>query len=168
MKKMVAVTCVFALTACAEVDTSQISMGGVAGAIVGGVAGGMVGAKFGGGLGETLFTAAGVVIGAGVGYEAGNILYPSDQMAYDENARRALSYASNGTVNQWDNPETGNGGIFTPTNSYQTADGRSCRDYRATLALREEGRDTGVIAHQEGTACQQADGSWRSVKENFG
>lgn len=168
MKKFVAVSCVVALTACAEVDMEQMSAGGLAGALVGGLAGGMVGAEFGGGLGQTIFMVTGVGIGASVGYEAGDMLFPSDQAAYDNNARYALNSTPNGTVNEWSNAETGNGGIFTPTTTYVTMDGRSYRDYRATLALREEGAETGIIAHQEGTACQQADGSWRSVKEDFG
>jgi surface antigen len=168
MKKFVAVSCVVALTACAEMDMQNANIGGIAGAVVGGLAGGMVGAEFGGGLGQTLFMGAGALVGAGVGYEAGTLLYPSDQAAYDNNARLALNHSTNGSVSQWSNPETGNGGIFTPTNAYVTADGRSCRGYRATLALKKEGAETGVIAHQDGTACQQADGSWRSVNENFG
>jgi len=168
MKKFALVSCLAALTACADVDMQSVSVGGVAGAVVGGLAGGMVGAKFGGGLGQTLFTGAGVVIGAGVGYEAGNILYPSDQVAYDNNAREALAGTVDGTVSQWSNPKTGNSGIFTPTQTYVTGNGLACRDYRATLALKQDTAETGVIAHQEGTACQQADGSWRAVGEDFG
>ncbi len=168
MKKIAAVSCLIALTACAEVDTQNVNAGGVVGAVVGGIAGGFVGAEFGGGLGRTLFIGAGALVGAGVGYEAGTLLFPSDQAAYDNNARLALNNSANGAISQWSNPETGNGGIFTPTSLFVTADGRSCREYRATLALKDEGAQTGIIAHQAGTACQQADGSWRSVNEDFG
>jgi surface antigen len=170
MKKFAVVSCVVALTACAEMDMDMqnVNVGGVAGAVVGALAGGYVGAEFGGGLGQTLFIAAGVLTGADVGYEAGTILYPSDQAAYDNNARTALNTSTNGMVNDWANPETGNSGIFTPTKTYVTGDGRSCRNYRSTLALKAEGEETGVIAHQEGTACQQADGSWRSISNDFG
>lgn len=168
MKKVAVLSCVVALTACADMGTENVNVGAVAGAVVGGVAGGLVGAEFGGGLGQTLYTGAGVLIGAGVGYEAGSILFPSDQMAYDNNARQALNHSADGVVREWSNPETGNGGIFTPTRTLVTGDGRSCREYRATLALKREGDETGIIAHQAGTACQQADGSWRSVNEDFG
>ncbi|MBC8268178.1 MAG: hypothetical protein H8E36_05475 [Rhodospirillaceae bacterium] len=168
MKKVAVVSCFIALTACADVNVEDISIGGAAGAVVGALAGGMVGAEFGGGLGQTLFMGAGALVGAGVGYEAGNILYPSDQAAYDDNARLALANSTDGSFSEWSNPETGNGGIFTPTKTYVTSNGRSCRDYRATLALKNDGQQSGIIAHQTGTACQQADGSWRSVTEDFG
>ena len=168
MKKIAVVSCFVALTACADVNMDDVSVGGAAGAVVGALAGGMVGAEFGGGLGQTLFMWSGALVGAGVGYEAGNILYPSDQMAYDDNARHALASSADGTVSEWSNPETGNGGIFTPTQTYITGTGRSCRDYRPTLALKNESEQAGIIAHQNGTACQQADGSWRSVTEYFG
>lgn len=167
MKKIAAVSCVIALTACADMDTQNLNAGGIAGAVVGGLAGGMIGAEFGGGLGQTIFMGTGALIGAGVGYEVGTMLLPSDQAAYDNNARVALNNAGNGTVSQWSNPETGNGGIFTPTSSFMTADGRSCREYRATIALKTNETETGIIARQNGTACQQADGSWRSANEDF-
>lgn len=167
MKKFVTVSCVVALTACADMETQNINAGGVAGAIVGAFAGGTVGANFGGGLGQTLFMSAGALVGAGVGYEAGTILFPSDQAAYDNNARLALNSSSNGSISQWSNPETGNGGIFSPTSQFVTADGRSCREYRATISVRSEGSENGLIARQVGTACQQADGSWRSAIEDF-
>lgn len=168
MKKLALASCLAALTACADMDMESVSVGGVAGAVIGGVAGGMVGAEFGGGLGQTLFMGTGIVVGAAVGYEAGDILYPSDQAAYDDNARLALANLVDGTHAQWSNPETGNGGIFIPTKTYISGSGRPCRDYRATLALKTDIAETGVIAHQSGTACQQADGSWRAVGEDFG
>ena len=167
MKKFAAVSCVVALTACAEMDTTTINAGGITGALIGGLAGGMVGAEFGGGLGQTIFMGAGALVGAGVGYEAGTLLFPSDQAAYDDNAKLALNNSANGDIREWSNPQTGNGGIFSPTTRFVTADGRSCREYRATIALKPEVGETGVIARQVGTACQQADGSWRSAVEDF-
>jgi surface antigen len=170
MKKFAVISCVVALTACAKIDADMqnVNVGGIAGAVVGALAGGFAGAEFGGGLGQTLYISAGVMTGASIGYEAGTILYPSDQAAYDNNARMALNTSTNGKVSDWANLETGNSGIFTPTKTFVTGDGRSCRNYRSTLALQAEGDKTGVITHQEGTACQQADGSWRSVSKNFG
>ena len=170
MKKIAVISCVVALTACAKMDLNMqnVNVGGVAGAVVGAIAGGFAGAEFGGGLGQTLFISAGAMTGASVGYEAGTILYPSDQAAYDNNARLALNTSTNGKVSDWANPETGNSGIFTPIKTFVAGNGRSCRNYRSTLALKAEGDQTGVITHQEGTACQQADGSWRSVSQNFG
>ena len=170
MKKIAIILCVVAITACAKMDSDMqnVNVGGVAGSVVGALAGGLAGAEFGGGLGQALFISAGAMTGASVGYEAGTILYPSDQAAYDNNARLALNTSTNGKVSDWANPETGNSGIFTPTKTFFAGNGRSCRNYRSTLALKAEADQTGVITHQEGTACQQADGSWRSVSKNFG
>jgi surface antigen len=170
MKKIAVISCILALTACTkwDVDVQNANVGGVAGAIVGALAGGFAGAEFGGGLGQTLFITAGAMTGASVGYEAGTSLYESDQAAYDNNARKALNTSMNGKVSDWVNPDTGNSGIFIPTKTFVAIDGRPCRNYRSILALKPQGNMAGVITHQKGTACQQADGSWRSVRENFG
>ena len=170
MKRIAVISCVVALTACAkmDIDTQKVNFGGIAGAAVGALAGGFAGAEFGGGLGQALFISAGVMTGASVGYEAGTILYPSDQAAYDNNARIALNTTTNGKVSDWVNSKTGNSGIFTPTKTFVTGDGRSCRNYRSTLALKVKEDKTGFVTHQEGTACQQADGSWRAVSKEFG
>lgn len=169
MKKIAVFLCLFVLTSCANNSGDQkANFGGLAGALVGAIAGGYAGAEFGGGLGQTLFISAGAFSGASVGYEAGTILYPSDQAAYDNNARMALNTTVNGKVSKWVNPDTGNSGIFTPTKTFMASNGRSCRSYRSTLALKAQGNHRGIISHQEGTACQQLDGSWRSINNNFG
>ena len=168
MRKYIVISCIFALTACANVDMQKANFGGIAGTMVGALAGGHAGAKFGGGLGKAIFIVAGAVTGAGVGYEAGIILYPSDQAAYDNNARVALNKNINGKISDWVNPETGNSGIFTPVKTFVATSGRTCRDYRSTLALKTPGDQKGIIAHQTGTACQQTDGSWHSLTKKIG
>jgi surface antigen len=170
MKKITVFLCLFALTSCANrnMGDQNANFGGLAGAFVGALAGGFAGAEFGGGLGQTLFIGAGVMSGASVGYEAGTILYPSDQAAYDNNARMALNTSINGKVSEWANPDTGNSGIFTPTKTFVASNGRSCRSYRSTLALKAQGSQRSIVRHQEGMACQQSDGSWRSISKNFG
>ena len=168
LKKTMLVSYVFALAACGGLDMQKANVGGLTGAVIGAVAGGYTGAEFGGGLGQRLFIIAGAFGGANIGYDAGTILYPSDQQAYDNNARVALSTAINGEVSDWVNPETGNSGIFTPTKTFIAINGRTCRNYRSTLALKTRGNPKGVIAHQRGIACQQKDGSWRSLSENIG
>ena len=163
MKKFMAVFCFISLVACSrsEPDFNHVNFGGVLGALAGAVAGGVVGAEFGGGLGQTLIISSGLLTGASVGFEAGSILYPSDQMAYDNNAKKALDHAFDGKVSNWSNPETGNSGIFIPINTFFTADGRSCRSYRSTLALKKAKNQVGVVAHQRGTACQKEGGFWQ-------
>jgi surface antigen len=170
MKKIAVVSCILALTACAksDLDVHNVNVWGFAGAVGGALAGGFAGAEFGGGLGQTLSIAVGTMTGARVGYEAGTSLYASDQAAYNKNARMALNTSINGKVSDWANLETGNSGIFIPTKTFVASNGRLCRNYRSTLAMKSQGSLTGVITHQKGTACQQVDGSWRSVSKNFG
>jgi len=162
------VSCFFALMACGNVNMQKANLGGLAGAMVGAIAGGHVGAEFGGGLGQALFIVAGSTTGAIIGFEAGTVLYPSDQAVYDNNARVALNETINGKISDWVNPETGNSGIFIPVKTFIASNGRTCRDYRSTMALKTPGIQKGVIAHQKGTACQQKDGSWRSLIKKIG
>ena len=170
MKKIAICLFLFALTSCSKNNMGEqnVNFGGLAGAVVGAITGGFAGAEFGGGLGQTLFISAGAMSGASIGYGAGTILHASDQAAYDTNARMALNTLENGLVSEWKNPDTGNSGIFIPTKTYLASNGRSCRSYRATLALKAQKEQSGIIRYQEGMACQQLDGSWRSISKNFG
>jgi len=45
----------------------------------------------------------------------------------------------------------------TPTKTYQTANGTYCREYQTTVLI------DGKQERATGTACRQADGSWRVV-----
>jgi len=169
MKKYAAISLVLVSTACADVDSGfNISAGEAMGMVAGGFAGGTFGAEIGGGLGQMISVSIGALAGAGGGYVLGNMIDPSDQAAYNSNAVESLATNSDGDVSGWSNPKTGNSGIFTPTRSYVTGDGRYCRDYRVTLAINEDRAPNGTIARGDGTACQQADGSWALVKDDFG
>ncbi len=152
MKKVAVLTAALVLASCANVKMTQ---GEALGTAAGALAGGLIGYQFGGGIGQWLYTSAGAVIGAAGGYVVGNQMYPSDQAAYDRTARQALAGAEDGQILGWSNGETGNSGIFRPTRSFYLEGDRYCRDYRATFALQND------VLTGTGTACQQADGSWR-------
>ncbi len=167
MKKIVAVSLILATTACANVEDGMdslqgLSAGQIVGAVAGAYVGGTLGAEFGGGMGQLISTTIGVVIGAGGGYAVGSLLDPSDYAFYNDNAQKTLSAENDGVFTDWSNPETGNGGIFRATRSYTTGDGRYCREFRAAMAV------AGTIENREGSACQQADGSWRSSDDELG
>ncbi len=164
MKRFSVIALVLLLGACSSerFNVGRIGPGALVGGAVGALAGGMVGSEIGAGLGQSLAMATGIVFGAGGGYALGERLYPSDQVAYDKTASRALNASEDGQPLAWSNDETGNSGIFRPVRTFKTADGWLCRDYRTTTALQER------IRQGTGTACLQADGNWRVLLENDG
>ncbi|MHA1598089.1 MAG: RT0821/Lpp0805 family surface protein [Alphaproteobacteria bacterium] len=169
MRKIAIVSLTAMTAACANVDTGYgVTTYEAMGIVAGGLAGGAVGAELGAGVGQMISMAGGTLAGAGFGYVAGGILGESDQAAYDKSSQMALNSASDGSVSEWSNPETGNGGILIPTRTYMTGDGRYCRDYRVTHAVKDEAADTGAFIRKNGSACQQADGSWKKLEQDLG
>ena len=83
------------------------------------------------------------------------------QMAYERTAQKGLAQASDGQILEWQNPETGNSGIFRTIRSFKMADGRYCRQYRATVSFEKNVR-SGV-----GMACRQDGGQWQVVSDDF-
>lgn len=67
----------------------------------------------------------------------------------------ALENARSGTVVQWRNPDDGAVGAFVPKPAFQSADGQICREFNQTVTI------GGQQQQAWGTACRQADGSWR-------
>jgi len=168
MRKVAALSIVLATSACADVQLPEVTTGQLLGAVAGAYVGGSLGAEFGGGMGQIIAMSIGALAGAGGGYIVGDMIDPSDQAMYNESARKALASAADGSIAEWSNPATGNGGIFTPIRTYNTTAGRFCRDYRVTVAIAPADGEYGAIERGEGTACQQADGSWRSLRDDFG
>ena len=121
------------------------------GTVGGAIAGGLLGSQIGSGTGRLWATGAGVLIGALVGNNIGRSLDRADQQ-YLQNA----SYRSfeSGAPVQWNNPDSGNYGVVTPTRSYQAPQGY-CREYTQTVYI------GGQPQKAYGTACRQPDGSWQ-------
>jgi surface antigen len=115
---------------------SKQTMGGVLGGVAGGVAGGVLG-----GQGNTIAIVAGTLLGAALGSSIGSSM---DQ----EDLYRTQSAFETGRPMSWRNPSTQYQYQVNPTNSYRGAGGQLCRNY--------------TINGQNGTACRQANGSWRS------
>ena len=139
-------------------DMSWLEIGGTLG---GAVVGGYVGSQLGGGFGQTLFMTAGVLMGGSSGYTATRNLGYSEQVQYDGTVRQALAQNRDGEVVHWQNPETGNTGIFRAVNTYQHSNGQYCRQYRASVVF-----DDGVFSGG-GVACQLANGSWAKFHDEF-
>ena len=72
-------------------------------------------------------------------------------------AQDALEYQRSGTAAAWTNPDNGNEGTVTPVRTYQRNDGSYCRDFTQTITV------DGEFEEASGTACRQADGTWRMI-----
>ena len=135
-----------AVAACESPPTKQ-QTGTVAGAVVGGV----VGSTIGGGTGRTVAILAGTLAGAYFGNRIGEKLDQADRMK----AGQALESAKTGERTAWRNPDSGNQYAITPTRTYESG-GMPCRDFSVDATV--DGKPEKV----QGTACRQADGSWKT------
>jgi surface antigen len=151
VNQLLATASVAALLAACAVDAGPKEAGG---AVVGGVAGGLIGSTIGDGKGQVAATLLGASLGAIVGGAVGRELDDQDRDRAYFAAQAALA---DGEPEEWQNPESGHRGRFTPTRSYYNSKRVHCRDFEHRVWI--EGEPEIV----EGTACQQADGSWRVV-----
>lgn len=146
-----AVLCVAALvfSACA---TAQDNPKTTIGALGGAAGGGLIAAAAGGGPAAI---AGGVILGGLLGGAVGNALDQRDKELALKEAQQSLEYSKSGQTSQWQNPDSGNSGTFTPTRTYQTQSGQYCREYTQEIFVAGEKHES------YGTACRQPDGSWQ-------
>jgi surface antigen len=142
-----------ALAACSA-DSGPKQTGGT---VLGGIGGAVAGAQFGGGTGRLAATALGTLLGAFIGSEVGKSLDKADQQAAHQAETRAQT-APIGQQISWSNPDTGHSGSVTPTRDGRDTNGNYCREYQTTVNI------DGKSEQAFGTACRQADGSWKVVK----
>ena len=138
--------CAFSLVAC---NGNGEGMGTLLGAVLGGV----VGSEISGGNAGAVV--AGAMIGAAVGNEVGRQLDAADRERQYHAWQHSLENGRSGQRSNWYNPDTDNRGYYIPQRAYQTAEGQYCREY--TQAVTIAGRQETMY----GTACRQADGSWK-------
>ncbi|NWG46232.1 MAG: glycine zipper 2TM domain-containing protein [Alphaproteobacteria bacterium] len=138
------------MTACADGRYNE-TLGGLAGA----AAGAAVGSQVGSGSGRDIAMVAGALLGYWAGSTIARRLTERDRAYMGQTTDRALSTASNDQTLAWSNPESGNSGTVTPTQTYQTAQGQTCRRFNQTVTA------GGQSDEATGVACQQPDGSWR-------
>ena len=145
------VAATFILSACVSDGEENQTIG----TIVGGVGGAIIGSQFGGGSGKIIATALGTLGGALLGREVGKSLDAADK-AEMQKAEVQAHTAPVGETVRWDNPESGNSGTLTPVREGRsTQTGATCREYQTTVMV------DGKQEESFGTACQQADGSWK-------
>lgn len=125
------------------------------GAIVGAGLGGLAGSFIGDGGGQLVAVAVGTMVGAVMGAEVGKSLDRADRLALAEAQHTALEYGKSGSETAWNNPDSGTCGVIVPKPAYEDGWGRQCREYWQTITV------AGEKQQGYGTACRQADGSWK-------
>ena len=136
---------VIAAAGCATGPTQEQT-----GAVVGGALGGVLGAQVGGGTGRTAAIIAGTLAGAMIGGAIGRSMDRTDQMMVSQ----TLETVPDRQTRTWQNPNTGTSFQATPTNTFQTATGQDCREYRI------QGDIDGRLETITGVACRRPDGTW--------
>lgn len=123
------------------------------GMVIGGILGGVIGSHVGQGTGRTAATILGTVIGASIGGNVGRSMDDTDRIK----TAAALESVRTGVPTRWINPDTHHQYTVVPTRTYDAASGSPCREYTVDAVI--GGRVEKVV----GTACRQADGSWRTL-----
>jgi surface antigen len=140
-------------TGCAWVEEQtgfgqKTQIGAVGGATAGGLLAAVAGAS-------PVGLAAGVILGGLAGGAVGNYLDSRDKEAALQAQQQSLTSNKAGETTSWSNPDSGNTGSYTPTNTYTSKDGKICRDYQQTVTI------NGKQETATGTACKMSDGTWR-------
>jgi surface antigen len=123
-----------------------------AGVVIGAVMGGLLGSQVGHGTGRTAATIVGTMVGAMVGGSVGRSMDETDRIK----TAHTLETVRTGVPSSWRNPDSGNQYTVVPQRTYDSAQG-PCREYMVDSVV--GGRAEKVY----GTACRQADGSWRAM-----
>ena len=70
-----------------------------------------------------------------LGNSVGQSLDRSDMQYYNSSATNALENSRTGTLSRWTNPDSGNNGTITPTNTYQNNYGQYCREFSQIIVF---------------------------------
>ena len=127
------------------------------------VVGALTGGALAYGLGQDssnkeLWTVLGIGLGAMVGQNIGQQLDERDRMLMGQTFNHTMEKAPVNAVGKWENPDSGHGGSVSPTRTYITTEGTPCREFTQSVTI------GGQTEQAYGTACRQADGSWKIKK----
>lgn len=145
---------------CDQSALSQVlstSTGNLVGSAAGAAAGGLVGSQFGKGSGNTVATIVGVLGGALGGGYIGRSMDPADRACVGE----SLDHAPANRPVAWKNPSSGSSYWVTPMKDLRGRHGELCRRYVTDALI------NGAPQRTENTACQQPDGNWTTVPNDY-
>ena len=155
MKKILVVIALLSVAACSSSQNAQtVNPGPMIGTAVGALIGGFAGGQFGGGAGQVVFTLVGGAIGAAAGFSISDQLLPSDITRFRNSAKLAMENTGDGQLHSWTNPLTGVAGTIKPVRTYYAAQDTYCRDFEATIAIKDD------IGEASSRACKISGGSW--------
>mgnify|MGYP003322276319 FL=1 len=139
------------IAGCSTAPSKQ-EQGAAAGAVVGGVLGGALGQRH---ADKGWAIALGIIFGALIGDQIGAQLDERDRLLAAQNLQYSLESTKAGAGTTWQNPNSGNSGTSTPTSTVVKTDGTPCREFTTEIQV------GGETQQGYGTACRQADGSWK-------
>jgi len=166
------------LAGCANSGGTQ-QVGTLVGGVLGAAAGGAAGSQIGDGRGRTAAIIAGTILGGALGAGVGSRLTAQDNQFAQQTTQQALASAPPNQPVRWQNPQTGTYGDVVATTpvyqqpyntvyqqapqpayatTYSQPQSVDCRDYKQTIFVDNQRYETAT-----GTACRQADGTWRIV-----
>ena len=102
-----------------------------------------------------LWLIAGAAAGGLAGNAIGKQLDERDRLLLGKTFQNTMETAPNNQVGGWNNPNSGNSGTVTPTQTMVSSNNQPCREFTTTITV------GGDLTQGYGTACRQADGSWK-------
>ena len=132
-----------------------LGTGAQAGAAGGAATGGLIAALAGA---NPAWIAFSVIAGGVAGGFLGDALDDNDKQYHANSGYQAFETQDQGGSTSWNNPDSGNSGSTTIDNTFTRSDGTQCKNF--TQTINAEGKEQTVY----GTACQQADGTWKIVR----
>jgi len=155
MKRIAVLLLAGSLAACQTSDPdNQRAVGAMSGVILGAFIGYNM---FGSGSGQTIMAALGAAAGGAGGYYAADYVIKQDQKKMEKAAFLSLDSASEGSTVYWENDETGSAGSFKVLRSFQSPEGRRCRELMASAM-----GELGTVEKKE-TACLLHNGAWEII-----
>ena len=152
MKRIAALILVAGLTACQTNDpANQRASATLSGLFLGAFVGYNI---LGSGTGQTIMTVLGAAAGGAGGYYAADYIIRMDKQKMERAAFLSLDSAAEGSTVYWENEDTGSAGSFTILRSFQSSNGRRCREFIANTM-----GEAATVERQE-TACQIRNGAW--------
>ena len=104
---------------------------------------------------KDLWLISGAVAGGLIGNNIGAKLDERDRLLLGQTFQNTLENAPTNEVGSWNNPNTGNSGTVTPTQTMMSATNQPCREFQTTVSI------GGELTQAYGTACRNSDGSWK-------
>ena len=139
-------------------------IGGCAGtynkATTGAALGAIAGTALAYGLGKdsgnkNLWLIAGGAAGGLLGNNIGKQLDERDRLLLGQTFQNTMETAPTNQSGGWSNPDSGNSGTVTPTQTHVSTNEQPCREFTTQVNI------GGETTTAYGSACRQADGSWK-------